>query len=60
MRNKRENLVLSQVLRWDKRVLGELIDHKDGGLLEEVAFIPLGGLLGMVAAMPVRCLQTWS
>lgn len=36
--------------------VGEFIDYKDGGLLEEVAFVPLDGLLGMVNAMPVRCL----
>lgn len=36
--------------------MGELIDYEDGDLLEEVAFIPLDGLLGVVNAMPVRCL----
>lgn len=37
---------------WESR----LIDYKDGGLLEEVAFIPLDVLLVMVNTMPVRCL----
>lgn len=41
--------------RWkDGRVdVGKLIDYEGGGLLEEVEFIPLVGLLAMVNAMPV-------
>lgn len=37
---------------WESR----LIDYKYGGLLEEVAFIPLDVLLVMVNTMPIRCL----
>ena len=37
---------------WESRLIG----YKDGGLLEEVVFIPLDALFGVVNAMPVRCL----